>query len=498
LKENIFLSEEVKGLFSSGDVFSIAEDIEGKVFRQTANRITKEFVFEGNRYFIKLHYGVGWKEIIKNILKLRSPTLGAYPEWKALNKLKSLGIDCPEPVGYFSVGINPANMRSFLITKALIDTISLEDALKKKSFQKLDFTIKKRFIEKVALISRNLHNSGINHRDFYLCHFHVDKDMDAEKKIYLIDLHRAQLRSIVPLRWASKDIGGLIHSALGYGLNENDFYRFMITYLNCSLKEVLTVRSDFLNSCRNRAFKMFMKPILKEIDISLPQEQKLDTEYSRGSKDQVRWIVRIKEMPEHYEELVNGIDSFMKSGDIIKDEVGHKIVSVNFKDKAFIIKKYQTKGWLHNLRKLFSQTRALTAWKASHWYNAAGINTLNIVCVIEKFNVFGTTESYLISSVIQGERLDKHGIETQNIFLIPNRLVSFFKRLKWIGFNHGDAKSSNFFINQGRLIVLDLDIAKRSFFRYQNHNRLIKDQKRIQTSLKTYSNITSSLKRRLN
>jgi len=228
LKENIFLSEEVKGLFSSGDVFSIAEDIEGKVFRQTANRITKEFVFEGNRYFIKLHYGVGWKEIIKNILKLRSPTLGAYPEWKALNKLKSLGIDCPEPVGYFSVGINPANMRSFLITKALIDTISLEDALKKKSFQKLDFTIKKRFIEKVALISRNLHNSGINHRDFYLCHFHVDKDMDAEKKIYLIDLHRAQLRSIVPLRWASKDIGGLIHSALGYGLNENDFYRFTL------------------------------------------------------------------------------------------------------------------------------------------------------------------------------------------------------------------------------------------------------------------------------
>ena len=71
MKKTIFLTEEVKGLFSSEDPFSIAENIEGEVFRKTANRITKEFVFEDNRYFIKLHYGVGWKEVLKNILKLR-------------------------------------------------------------------------------------------------------------------------------------------------------------------------------------------------------------------------------------------------------------------------------------------------------------------------------------------------------------------------------------------------------------------------------------------
>lgn len=497
MKENIFLSKELKGLFSSGDVFSIAEDIEGKVFRQSANRITKEFVFEGNKYFIKLHYGVGWKEIIKNFLKLRSPTLGAYPEWKALHKLKSLGIDCPEPVGYYSIGINPANIRSFLITKSLIDTISLEDALKKKVFQRLDFPIKKLLIEKVANISRDLHNNGINHRDFYLCHFHVDKDLDIEKKIYLIDLHRAQLRHVVPLRWASKDIGGLIHSAMGYGLNENDFYRFMTTYLNCSLKEVLTKHSDFLKSCRNRAFKMFMKPILKEIDISLPKKKETDTRYSRGNNDQIRWIAKSKEMPDGFEELVDEIDSFMNSGEIIKDEVGHKIVSINFKKKSFIVKKYQMKGWFHYFRKLFSQTRAFTAWKASHWYNAAGINTLNIVCVIEKYNILGTTESYLISSVIRGDRLDQYEIGTQNRYLIANRIVAFFKRLKWISFNHGDAKSSNFFLDREKLIVFDLDTAKRSF-NFKNNKKLLRDKKRIQKSFKTQSEIASYLKGRLN
>ena len=82
---------------------------------------------------------LNWKEIIKNILKFRAPTIGASPEWKALEKLRSLKIECPKPVGFYSSGINPANLKSFLITKSLIDTISLEEALKKGKFQKLDF-----------------------------------------------------------------------------------------------------------------------------------------------------------------------------------------------------------------------------------------------------------------------------------------------------------------------------------------------------------------------
>ena len=78
MKETIFLNKELESLFLSGDPFLVAEDIQGEVFRKTANRITKEFTFEGSKYFIKLHYGVGWKEIFKNLIKLRVPTLGAF------------------------------------------------------------------------------------------------------------------------------------------------------------------------------------------------------------------------------------------------------------------------------------------------------------------------------------------------------------------------------------------------------------------------------------
>ncbi len=496
MKETIFLTNELKNLFSSGDFFSIAENIEGKIFRETANRITKEFTFDGNRYFIKLHYGVGWKEIFKNIFKFRAPTVGAFPEWKALKKLRSLGIECPEPVGFYSTGINPANLKSFLITRSLINTISLETALKKGKFQKLSFSDKREFIEKIALISRNLHNSGINHRDYYLCHFHVDKDMDVKKSIYLIDLHRAQLRSFVPKRWASKDIGGLIHSAMGFDLSEKDFYRFMRTYLKCSTKEFFQAHSRFLKNTRNRAFRMFMKPILKDINIQDLKKENSSSSYITGKEEGRRWIAKKPFFNEGISEVIANPDEFMLKGEEIKFEAGNHVVGLDLPKHSIFIKKFQVKGLFHYLRKFFSPTRAITAWKAIHWLNAAGIKTINPIGVIETYDSFTTTESYLITLKQSGERLDQMKITENLENLIPSKMSAFIKRLTWISFNHGDAKGSNFFLDKNSLIVSDLDASYKRYFQFTLTNKLAKDKKRILRSFEGYPKVKESLSRR--
>ena len=218
---------------------------------------------------------------------------------------------------------------------------------------------------------------------------------------------------------------------------------------------------------------------LKEIDISLPQEQRDSSDYLRQDKNNIRWIARKKQIPEGFEGLISEVDTYMEQGKIIKDEAGHKIVQLNFKGETLIIKKYQNKGLWHYSRKLFSQTRALTAWKAFHWFRAAGIKTFNIVSVIERYNALTTTESYLISSLLPGKRLDEVDINEQRKYLIENRVSSFFKKLRWIGFNHGDSKSSNFFLHQGKLFVFDLDSAKRRFLSFRIKNKILRDQKRI-------------------
>ena len=77
--------KHLEHLFHTKDTFTVAKNFEGEIYRKYENRITKKFVNEGRSYFIKFHGGVGWKEILKNILQLKIPVVGARREYEALN-----------------------------------------------------------------------------------------------------------------------------------------------------------------------------------------------------------------------------------------------------------------------------------------------------------------------------------------------------------------------------------------------------------------------------
>ena len=90
------------------DAFDHIIQLEGEMFRNIANRRTLRFSSNGKRYFLKAHYGVGWKEIIKNLLQLRLPVLGARNEWLAIRRLQALGVETMTLVGHEELDRNPA------------------------------------------------------------------------------------------------------------------------------------------------------------------------------------------------------------------------------------------------------------------------------------------------------------------------------------------------------------------------------------------------------
>jgi heptose I phosphotransferase len=239
--------------------------VSGEIYRQVANRKTVYFHYQNRTYFIKIHRGVGWKEIIKNWLTLRLPVLGAMDEWKALQRLKSLSIDTLELAGYGVIGWNPAQLTSFVITNALENTVSLEELCLSWKKQPPLFIEKVTLIKKLASISYHLHQNGINHRDYYLCHFLLDKTQwqnftkNTPLRLFLIDLHRVQLRKKTPFRWLVKDIGGLYFSALHIGLSKRDCFRFMKIYHRGSLREVLQQYSQFWIAVEQRALLLEKK-----------------------------------------------------------------------------------------------------------------------------------------------------------------------------------------------------------------------------------------------
>lgn len=224
------------------------------------------FTLLENSYFIKIHRGVGWFEIIENLIRFRLPVLGAENEYLAIKKLEKLHIETMKIAGYGIKGVNPAHQQSFIITEDLINTTSLEDFCLDWKNNTPDFALKFALIFYLAHVSRTLHQNGVNHRDYYICHFLLDlKSLELFRsehhplKISLIDLHRAQLRQKTPERWVAKDIASLYFSAMDIGLTRRDFYRFMKLYHNCSLRDCLSKHINFWNRIELQGQKLWQR-----------------------------------------------------------------------------------------------------------------------------------------------------------------------------------------------------------------------------------------------
>lgn len=498
MNKRIFKDEDLECFFDTENPFEMAKQIEGEVYRDYANRKTKKFKLGSSSYFIKYHGPVGWKEILKNLIQFKTPVIGAEREWQALVKLQSLKIGCPEPVALMVKGWNPSNQESFLITKDLEETISLEDFFIDNHHKQLSAEGRRALLSSVAKICRTIHLNGLNHRDLYLCHFHIkNKTSSADQELSLIDLHRGQIRKKTPLRWMIKDIGGLLHSILPFGISETDCYRFLMVYFDCSLENLFKEKKRFIKKSRSRAFSMFMKPLLKEISISSKKQLDPDSLYSKKTGKDYRWIGKKNLLNKELLDALKDLDGTMQTGEIVKKERGHFIVSLNLGGKDFFIKKYQVKSILHFFRKIFSNSRAYTSWIAIHWLRSVNIRTVEPVIVYEQFNMLSVTHSYLITERIEGEILSEAIKKDKKDLVIASRIQSLFKKLRWIDFNHGDAKTSNFFFNQNNLIVFDLDASKKQLTSKMTRLKINKDIKRILRSTKSNESIYSLLSKRL-
>lgn len=228
------------GHFSADSVgFDALMTVEGEVYRDVKGRRTVKFERGDQAYFIKSHAGFPWKDMLKTLLSLTKPVTGARQEWLGVQALERLGVPTMTVMGRGERGWLPGTGGSFIVTQSLQGMVSLEDLLEAAD----DWPpgraerLKRHVIVQLADISRKLHQGGVNHRDFYLCHFLVqDRDWsewtpDQTLTLHVIDLHRVQVRNkATPTRWRTKDLGALMYSAFGANLTVTDAVRFIRAY----------------------------------------------------------------------------------------------------------------------------------------------------------------------------------------------------------------------------------------------------------------------------
>ena len=256
------LDEPFRSLWAGRDPFVAVEELKGEVFRELEARRTLRTVVAGRSYFVKIHRGVGWGEIVKNLVSLRAPVLGAGNEYRALRRLAELGVASMTPVAFAERGADPARQHSFIITEELANTVSLEDHCRDWPANPPPPAWKRALLRRVAEMAGRMHRGGVNHRDFYICHFllHLDPVPRPENfRLSLIDLHRAQTRAATPRRWRDKDLAGLYFSALEIGLTKRDVLRFLRAYFELPLRIILREEAALLARLDHEARRLMAR-----------------------------------------------------------------------------------------------------------------------------------------------------------------------------------------------------------------------------------------------
>lgn len=234
-------------LWSEGDPFEAADTLTrnaqpGQIRRDVEGRRTLRFEIDGHGYYLKVQNGIGWTRILEECLRLHKPVLGAGNEWRAIEACHAIGVPTMKAVAFGERGRRWTHRDSFLVTEAIEPAVDLDTYTRDWARHLPDPALKHALIRAVADLAGSLHRGGLNHRDFYLCHFLLRTDPPLRPdtlQLSIIDLHRVQIRPATPVRWRDKDLAALYFSALKIGLTARDRLRFLRAYFLRPLREVL-------------------------------------------------------------------------------------------------------------------------------------------------------------------------------------------------------------------------------------------------------------------
>ncbi|MBX9788750.1 MAG: hypothetical protein K2Y37_07520 [Pirellulales bacterium] len=208
--------------------------LEGQIARRQGARETVRLEIENGQndcpaapraFYIKRYGPPPWREYFKPLLKFTRPIVGARVEWDAMLTFHRLGLPTMTPVMFGQSG-----RRSFVLTEALegyvkltewIDAHCPSEAAAGEAYRTA--------IEKLAPLTRVMHEAGVHHQDYYLCHVLVPEEV-GPPGLHIIDLGRARVRRRLGARWRVKDLAQLDYSADAVGALGR--LRFLRRYLN--------------------------------------------------------------------------------------------------------------------------------------------------------------------------------------------------------------------------------------------------------------------------
>ncbi len=187
--------------------------------------------------YLKRHQGgVGWGEVIGELLRGRIPRSRGWREWENAGRVAALGIPTVTRVAMGERRRFGREEESFFLSAA-VEGESLETFLPVRYAPPLTHEVvleKRRVIRQVADLTRRLHGAGFYHRDYYLGHLFIRPDGQRGWEVCVIDLQRLIPRVFSSLRGQIKDLAALDFTTEGMPISRADRLRFYKRYRRVS------------------------------------------------------------------------------------------------------------------------------------------------------------------------------------------------------------------------------------------------------------------------
>ncbi|TET38242.1 MAG: hypothetical protein E3J72_03705 [Planctomycetota bacterium] len=171
-------------------------------------------------------------EAARTVLKWTKQFNNMVHEFEACRRFLEAGLPTAVPVAAGRRG-SIRRVETFCLSAGLGETEKLEDYAPKRFSPPLDggrIREKHSLAKKIGRLARKMHDSGFNHRDFYLCHVHRFVDGGG---LAILDLNRAAFFPGGVLgRWVVKDLAALDAGPVPDGvLHATDRLRCFKSYL---------------------------------------------------------------------------------------------------------------------------------------------------------------------------------------------------------------------------------------------------------------------------
>lgn len=362
-------------------------------------------------------------------------------EWRGLIKLNELALSAPTPL---CVAQEVDGAAIWVVMDRIDASVSVPDVwLNGDADERLEL------IRQLAKLVDAVHRAGVRQGDQ-----HVDNWAWDGARLYLLDAGSIQFsRSALTERARLLDLAGIcvtLVPAAEQAFCEAIRADYLIDDVHLKGRILYHLEEAIIALQKRRTRRYFEKT------------RRCCSEFVRVEDAAYRAVYVRRANAALIESLLADPEALIVNGKRLKSGNTCTVQEISHAGNDYVLKRYNQQALAYRLRRVCSDSRALTSWSSAWVLEMAFIPTARVIAVYEDRRKYLPGLRYLLMERIKGQLLpdyiESYGQDAARIEMLADAFAQIWASLARLRAVHGDLKATNLIVGEdGRLSLFDLD-----------------------------------------